>query len=503
MRELKKALLDKQFLKDLSLGEGTKVTDVLTRLEMFKGKNLLVFDNVVERELKQWIAKIPKSSWQILITTRQNTNDRNLNKLDPKEYMPKVVLFKMFTHFFIKGTNSLWSKANKYISHIFGILPKGISKQQLEELIIITEGHVLTIEFIGKILSNNNFKNNITLEEFIDAIKNKTKGNKPDNEPVAETTHSDYKEKNFKDALIATFDLINTKQSLQLINEEKEILKCWTLMPTTTLQADDIAKFAPSVTNIEQILSCLFTKGWLEKERPNLSCWQKLLTIFQTNLTTSKYHLHQMISFALSYQFQYTWTIANSTLEEYKPEFSTVLYNFSESHFAYLLSFFVEHLEKTDLPFLVTYIDELLAGFTEDINYHYAPFLLNTNLRIYKTLAKENPQTYLPFVATTLHKLAKLQHTKNEFPDALAKYEEALQIRRELAKENPRTYLPDVAMTLNNLAVLQKDKNEFPDALGEIRRSLADKKRACQREPKNVFARFSHDVEQFGGFTLC
>ncbi|MCB9311108.1 MAG: tetratricopeptide repeat protein, partial [Lewinellaceae bacterium] len=86
-------------------------------------------------------------------------------------------------------------------------------------------------------------------------------------------------------------------------------------------------------------------------------------------------------------------------------------------------------------------------------------------LMIYRELAKENPRTYLSYVAMTLNNLANLHSDKNEFPQALEKYEEALQIYRELTKENPRTYLPDVAMTLNNLANLHSDKNEFPQAL--------------------------------------
>ena len=64
-----------------------------------------------------------------------------------------------------------------------------------------------------------------------------------------------------------------------------------------------------------------------------------------------------------------------------------------------------------------------------------------------------------------LNNLANLHSNKNEFPEALGKYEEALKIYRELAKENRQTYLPDVATSLNNLANLHSYKNEFPEAL--------------------------------------
>ncbi len=125
------------------------------------------------------------------------------------------------------------------------------------------------------------------------------------------------------------------------------------------------------------------------------------------------------------------------------------------------------------------------------IVFQYAIFLYKHNkfnqaqplyeeaLQIYRELARENPQTYLPDVAMTLNNLAVLHTNKNELNEAFEKHQEALQIRRELAKENPATYLPDVAMTLNNLAVLHKINNEFGDAIEkhqealQIRRALA------------------------------
>ena len=41
----------------------------------------------------------------------------------------------------------------------------------------------------------------------------------------------------------------------------------------------------------------------------------------------------------------------------------------------------------------------------------------------------------------------------NQFSKAISLYEEALEIRRKLAKENPNAFLPYVATTLNNLAI--------------------------------------------------
>ena len=112
------------------------------------------------------------------------------------------------------------------------------------------------------------------------------------------------------------------------------------------------------------------------------------------------------------------------------------------------------------------YFEEALrAATTSEIGFEYAVFLQKHNcfnqakplyeeaLQVYRTLAEENPRTYLPDVAMTLNNLAILQKAKNEYGAAEANYTEALQLRRTLAEENPRTYLPDVAMTLINLSI--------------------------------------------------
>ncbi len=85
-------------------------------------------------------------------------------------------------------------------------------------------------------------------------------------------------------------------------------------------------------------------------------------------------------------------------------------------------------------------------------------------LQIYRNLAKDNPQTYLPNVARTLNNLTVLQQATNEFTQASDNYQEALQIYRELAQHTPQTYLPDVAMTAINISIFylqsQPDKEQ-------------------------------------------
>src|SRR5205823_4934600 len=85
-------------------------------------------------------------------------------------------------------------------------------------------------------------------------------------------------------------------------------------------------------------------------------------------------------------------------------------------------------------------------------------------LKIYRNLAKNNPDGYLPDVAVTVNNLAILNRAQNRMEEARKGFEEALKIRRELAQKNPDAYLPDLAMTLNNLANLDRVQNRVEEA---------------------------------------
>jgi len=58
-----------------------------------------------------------------------------------------------------------------------------------------------------------------------------------------------------------------------------------------------------------------------------------------------------------------------------------------------------------------------------------------------------------------LNNLANLHSDKNEFPQALEKYEEALKIYKALAKENPKAYQINYARTLIIGFLLKHEKH--------------------------------------------
>ncbi|MCY7332310.1 MAG: tetratricopeptide repeat protein [Pseudanabaena sp. CAN_BIN31] len=118
---------------------------------------------------------------------------------------------------------------------------------------------------------------------------------------------------------------------------------------------------------------------------------------------------------------------------------------------------------------------ENLFEYAYFLNEHYkvdlAKSLYQEALQIYRELANQNRDAFLPDVANTLNNLGLL-HSTNEIEIALAEYQEALQIYRELANQNRDAFLPYVAITLNNLANLHSDINEIGIALAEYQEAL-------------------------------
>jgi tetratricopeptide (TPR) repeat protein len=101
----------------------------------------------------------------------------------------------------------------------------------------------------------------------------------------------------------------------------------------------------------------------------------------------------------------------------------------------------------------------------------------------YRSLAKTNPEVYLPYVAITLNNLGVLSRAENRNAEARKQYEEAQEIRRDLAKTNPEVYLPNVATTLNNLGNLSHAENRNAEARKQYEEALEVFRQFAQREP--------------------
>jgi tetratricopeptide (TPR) repeat protein len=84
----------------------------------------------------------------------------------------------------------------------------------------------------------------------------------------------------------------------------------------------------------------------------------------------------------------------------------------------------------------------------------------------------------------TLNNLANLQKKLNQNQEALKNYNKALKLYRELAKKNPDAFNYYVATTLNNLAILQEKLNQNQEALKNFKESLEIRKDLAKKNPK-------------------
>jgi len=114
-------------------------------------------------------------------------------------------------------------------------------------------------------------------------------------------------------------------------------------------------------------------------------------------------------------------------------------------------------------------------------------------LDIYRKLAKDSPNAYKTYVATTLNNLGLMHFHFNQFAASENEYQEALEIRRELAKDNPDAYLGDVAITLFNVALLMmQDERRINEAKQAAQESLELYKAMAQKAPQ----RWNRDVDK-------
>ena len=119
-------------------------------------------------------------------------------------------------------------------------------------------------------------------------------------------------------------------------------------------------------------------------------------------------------------------------------------------------------------------------------------------LQALRELAKQNPEEYLPKVATSLNNLGNLLRDTNDLRQAQDYYEEALQIRRELARQNPEAYLPDVATSLNNLGVFLCDTNDLKQAQDYYEESLQIHRELAQQNPEAYLPKVAISLNNLG-----
>jgi tetratricopeptide (TPR) repeat protein len=84
---------------------------------------------------------------------------------------------------------------------------------------------------------------------------------------------------------------------------------------------------------------------------------------------------------------------------------------------------------------------------------------------LYRDLARANPQAFLPYLATSLNNLGSDLSALGRREEALKATQESVDIRRKLAEQNPQAFLPDLATSLNNLGLMLSALGRREEAL--------------------------------------
>jgi Tfp pilus assembly protein PilF len=119
-------------------------------------------------------------------------------------------------------------------------------------------------------------------------------------------------------------------------------------------------------------------------------------------------------------------------------------------------------------------------------------------LKIYRQLAKQNPDVYLPYLAVTLNNLGAVNRLQNQLDEARLDYEESLSINWQLVQQNPVKYLPNLAMVLNEYGRLEASQGRPESARAHYEEALSISRQLAQQSPEVYLPQLAMTLTNFG-----
>jgi hypothetical protein len=120
-------------------------------------------------------------------------------------------------------------------------------------------------------------------------------------------------------------------------------------------------------------------------------------------------------------------------------------------------------------------------------------------LKIYRRLAQQNPDVYVPYLAATLNNLGALDRIQNRTEEARRHDEEAVTIQRKLAQQDPAKYRPNLAMTLDELATLDGMQNQSELARQHYEEAVKIDQQLSQQSPDVYLPDLAMTLTNFAG----
>ncbi len=123
-------------------------------------------------------------------------------------------------------------------------------------------------------------------------------------------------------------------------------------------------------------------------------------------------------------------------------------------------------------------------------------------LKIYRHLAQQNPEVYLPYLAVTLNNLGAVERLQNHLDEASKSYEESLQLNRELVRKNPSKYLPNIALILNEYGLVDASQNHIDAARQHYDEALAISRQLAAENPGVYLPQLAATLSNFALFNV-
>src|SRR5580704_14382152 len=118
-------------------------------------------------------------------------------------------------------------------------------------------------------------------------------------------------------------------------------------------------------------------------------------------------------------------------------------------------------------------------------------------LKIYRRLAQQNPEAYLPYLAVTLNNVGSIERMQNHPEAARQDYAESLSINRELAQRDPAKYLPNMAMILNEYGMLDATQGRIDESRAHYEEALKINRELAAQSPSVYLPQLAMTLANF------
>ena len=119
-------------------------------------------------------------------------------------------------------------------------------------------------------------------------------------------------------------------------------------------------------------------------------------------------------------------------------------------------------------------------------------------LEIYRQLARQNPDAYLPYLAGALSNMGSMARLQNHLEESQKDFEDALEIERQLVVQNPAKYLPNMAMMLNEFGMVDAARNRFEAAREHFEEALKIDRQLAEQSPAEYLPQLATTLTNFG-----